>query len=532
MQRGMVAASEAPDRRAAAMRLLWAGAILLTEYLALSFAFDAYVVSRRGGVWTVFGHAGAVGPFLVAAGAALLLVGPSLVTSRLPKLGPVRLLPAALHLLTTAVFFWATHALFDGEQAPAGPALLWLLGWAFLGLTSFASLLLASIGDLGWAVAALSRALLAGACLGFLAWGAGLLAGVLWGPLSAATFRATAWLLSTLGADLEIDFDEHVLGLQGFRIAVAPVCSGIEGLGLFLVLMTGFLVQQRKRYRFPQALLLLPAGMVLTWLGNCARIAALMLLGAHVDPDVAIGSFHSKAGWVFFCAITIGMAAISRRLPWVTQPRNVDRTAPVHNPVAAWIVPLLSWIAASLVLSALSNGHDPLYPLRVTITGAVLFAYRDRYLGLLQRPSAQAWLAGIAVGIAWLLVPTSAESVPPVPTWSNLPYYAWLVARTIGTVVIVPIAEELAFRGYLARLLSKQEFQTVSFSELTPFGILTSSLAFGALHERWELATITGVIYAVVCRSSGRLVDAVAAHAASNAVIAIWVLSTQSWQHW
>jgi len=529
----MTAEDTARNQQASLTRLLLVGAILLAEYLALSFAFDAQVVEKRGGVWTIFGHFGAVGTFLVAAGAALLLLGPGLMTSGFPKPGPVRAVPAGLHVVATAAFFWATGVLFAGATAPPGPALLWLTAWSLLGLTSFSTLLLAGLGDLGWVMKTLSRALLVGGALGVLAWSAGVLASVLWEPISAATFRTVAWILAAVvGADLEIDFEARVLGLEGFRISVAAVCSGIEGLGLFFALMSGFLVQQRRVYRFPHALLLLPLGLLLTWTGNCIRIAGLMLLGAHVDPDVAIGSFHSKAGWVFFCAITIGLAVLSRRIPWVirsSEEATPDRT---QNPAAPYIGPLLAWIAVSLVLSSLSNGHDPFYGVRVLVTGAILWHYRSEYASLLVRPSLLAWAVGTAVGVVWLLVPTQAESVIPLETWSDPAYYLWLVTRTLGAVVIIPLAEELAFRGYLARLLTKRDFLGVPLSQLSPLGILGSSLAFAALHERWELAAATGILYAGLCRHRGQLMDAIAAHAASNAVIAIWVLATQNWQHW
>jgi exosortase E/protease (VPEID-CTERM system) len=528
----MTGQAVAATERTGVTRLLLVGAILLGEYLALSFAFDARVVSTRGGVWTVFAQAGALGPLLVAAGAALLLIGPGLVTGGLPPQRAVRPWPSILHVASTAAFFWATQLLFDGETVPAGPAIAWLLVWALTGLCSFATLLLAGVGDLPWVLKTLSRALMAGGLLGLLAWGAGILAGVLWVPLSATTFRTVAWILSALGADLEIDFETRVLGLDGFRISVAPICSGIEGLGLFVVLMSAFLVQQRKTYRFPNALLVLPLGMLLTWLGNCVRIAGLMLLGAHVDADVAIGSFHSKAGWVFFCAITIGLAAVSRKVPWFSQSRAAEPKVLIGNPVAPWISPLLTWIAVSLALSALSNGHDPYYALRVLIVGALLWAYRDHYARLIAWPSALAWIVGTLVGVGWLLVPTDAESVPPVPSWSDPAYYGWLVTRTLGAVVVIPIAEELAFRGYLTRLLTRRDFENVPFREVSWLAILGSSLAFGALHQRWEMAAVTGVLYALLCRSSGRLIDSVAAHAASNAVIAVWVLATHEWQHW
>jgi CAAX prenyl protease-like protein len=61
----------------------------------------------------------------------------------------------------------------------------------------------------------------------------------------------------------------------------------------------------------------------------------------------------------------------------------------------------------------------------------------------------------------------------------------WLTARVVGSVVIVPIAEELAFRGYLLRRVIDADFTSISPKQFTLASFLISSIAFGALHGRW-----------------------------------------------
>ena len=60
--------------------------------------------------------------------------------------------------------------------------------------------------------------------------------------------------------------------------------------------------------------------------------------------------------------------------------------------------------------------------------------------------------------------------------------FLWLAARVLAGVVTVPIAEELAFRGYLARRIMDREFDLVSFTRLSAIAIAASSLVFGLLH--------------------------------------------------
>jgi CAAX prenyl protease-like protein len=100
-------------------------------------------------------------------------------------------------------------------------------------------------------------------------------------------------------------------------------------------------------------------------------------------------------------------------------------------------------------------------------------------------------------------------------------------------VLTVPIAEELAFRGYLARRLVNREFDTVPFSAVTALSIGLSSVAFGLMHgHQWIVGILAGLAYAGVVKWKGRLGDAIVAHATSNILLAIWVLSRGDWAQW
>jgi CAAX prenyl protease-like protein len=109
----------------------------------------------------------------------------------------------------------------------------------------------------------------------------------------------------------------------------------------------------------------------------------------------------------------------------------------------------------------------------------------------------------------------------------------WLVFRTVGAVVTVPIAEELAFRGYLLRRLVSSDFTSVSFERFDLWPVLVSSIAFGILHgDRLLAGIIAGLAYAAITRWRGRISDAVLAHATTNALIAASVLLAGEWQLW
>ena len=88
---------------------------------------------------------------------------------------------------------------------------------------------------------------------------------------------------------------------------ISRECSGYEGLGLILVFTTAWLWFHRADWRFPQALVLIPVGLATIWIFNCLRIAALLLIGTAGAPAIALGGFHSQAGWLGFNVVALGI---------------------------------------------------------------------------------------------------------------------------------------------------------------------------------------------------------------------------------
>jgi CAAX prenyl protease-like protein len=97
----------------------------------------------------------------------------------------------------------------------------------------------------------------------------------------------------------------------------------------------------------------------------------------------------------------------------------------------------------------------------------------------------------------------------------------------------VPIAEELAFRGYLARRIISRDFDQVLFGGLTIVSIGISSLLFGIMHgHQWLVGIVAGLAYALLLKSKGRMGDAVMAHGVSNLLLAAWVLARGDFGLW
>jgi CAAX prenyl protease-like protein len=109
----------------------------------------------------------------------------------------------------------------------------------------------------------------------------------------------------------------------------------------------------------------------------------------------------------------------------------------------------------------------------------------------------------------------------------------WIAFRVLAATITVPIAEELAFRGFLMRRLISQDFESVAWTRFTWFSLLVSATLFGALHGGlWFAGILAGLLYSFAVIRRGRIGEAIAAHATTNALLAVYVLAYGQWHLW
>ena len=363
-----------------------------------------------------------------------------------------------------------------------------------------------------------------------------------WQPLSRETFALVQVILRPLIPGLISDPATLQIGSPVFMVQIAKECSGYEGIGLVLTLTAIWLWFLRREWRFPQALLLLPAGAFAIWVLNAIRIALLILIGHAGAPEIALGGFHSQAGWIMFTSLTIGFCVLARRLPWMNkiQPEeSLHSPTATRNPAVPYLMPFLVMLAASLISRSAMADFEWFYPLRVLAALATLWFFRDAYRSMNWRIGWPALAIGGLVFCIWIALerfgggahggamPAAlAESSPAVR-------FTWLGFRVFGAVVTVPLAEELAYRGFLIRWLASRDFESVGWRSFSWLPFLISSAAFGVLHgERWLAGTIAGFFYAFALLRKGSIGEAVVAHATTNALLAAWVLLAGNWELW
>ncbi|MFN6978310.1 MAG: exosortase E/protease, VPEID-CTERM system, partial [Gemmobacter sp.] len=350
------------------------------------------------------------------------------------------------------------------------------------------------------------------------------------GALTTATFVAVGLVLMAAGQAPFADASAMVIGLESFAVSIARQCSGVEGFALVLVFSAVYAMLMRatlRQGRFWFAVV--PLALLASWVFNVFRIAILIAIGEFISPELAVNGFHSYAGWMFFTALVVAILAVVQRVPGLQRDGAVPVDVPFpDDPVAARIVPFAAFMAAGLVAAAFFDPAELGYPIKALAMALALFAFRTALAREAWRPDAAAVGAGLAVGLVWALTEPAAGGQADGLAVALAPLGAaalalWTLARVVGAVALVPVVEELFFRGYLLTRLDR------GGPVWRLAAVAVSTLAFAALHARFVAALFAGLVFAAVMLRRRRIGDAVAAHVAANLVVAAFAAQAGDW---
>lgn len=353
-----------------------------------------------------------------------------------------------------------------------------------------------------------------------------------WGfpAFQRATFNTVIFLLTIIGAATSTP-EDFIIGVGSFWVMVELSCSGIAGIILICVVMAGYIVLFRKRLNVGRAVLLVPMAASLSWALNAVRIAALLIIGAYVSPELAIGGFHSSAGWLAFCTLSALMVLLAENISWIhradkTSVAVASATPFLSDPAVARIAPFSVLLVSSLLSAAIFLQPEAGYPMRAILMAASVTLFWRAYRAELRPVDALSLLAGGAVALFWLFFRIGDNSLTVTAILgpaSQAVVAIWVSCRIVGTVLLVPFIEEMFFRGYL---LQRLDFGGC-LGKGAALGI--SSILFGALHSNLVLASASGLVFGLLALRKRRIFDAVVAHATANGLIAAWALWTGDW---
>jgi len=217
-----------------------------------------------------------------------------------------------------------------------------------------------------------------------------------------------------------------------------------------------------------------------------------------------------------------------------------------------YVVPFILY----LLLSQVAVSYDGLYPWLYIITvavvsGATIYLLIGKHLLQIHKNV----LPGVAVGIVgiivWILLSQSNLDevvVSVLPVWLqpgqrlgfnpfqtiSEPFFRWIfvLVRSVGLVLLVPVVEELFWRGFLLRWVISANWEEQPIGIFTFRSFLWVVLLFTTAHPEWFAAAVYCILLNLLLYWKKDLWLCVVAHCTSNFSLVVYVLLTGSWVLW
>lgn len=183
------------------------------------------------------------------------------------------------------------------------------------------------------------------------------------------------------------------------------------------------------------------------------------------------------------------------------------------------------------------------YPIKTLVVASLLVFFWSRYQEL-KNPIFVNWqeamvTVGVGLGVyaLWVrmdwpwAIQGELSDYNPFVAGSTLGI-ALAAIRIFGASVIVPIMEELFWRSFLLRYVVNANFETVRLGTFTVVSCVATVVLFGLEHNLWLAGMMAGICYNGLLYWTGRLWPCIIAHAITNLVLGIHVLTTGEWYWW
>jgi CAAX prenyl protease-like protein len=226
------------------------------------------------------------------------------------------------------------------------------------------------------------------------------------------------------------------------------------------------------------------------------------------------------------------------------QPATVEMP---RNSTSAYLVPFAVFLALLAIQDYVPLPQRTEFALRLVIMTGVLWVFSRQVISFRVEKPIGTIAIGLAVFALWiapdLLFPgyrshwlfqnsiTGKASGSVAPAGHN---DVWLLLfRSVRAIIIVPIVEELFWRGWLMRWLINRDFWKVEFGAYLPSAFWITAALFASEHgPYWDVGLMAGVAYNWWIVRTKSLGDLILAHAITNACLCAYVIAAQKWEYW
>lgn len=235
------------------------------------------------------------------------------------------------------------------------------------------------------------------------------------------------------------------------------------------------------------------------------------------------------------------------------RPAWLDEVVRLY-PQMPYAAPFLTFLALMSLEGLFGIEHKPwLYALR-TFGSLGVALYLRPYWPPLGRPHLLvATVVGLIVAVGWVGIhkwfaqfdwynatqlmgkdPGPDEVYDPFKRLTDpLAFWAFLVVRIGGAATVVPIIEELFWRGFLLRFfIDFRRWDEVPLGKFTWFSFIVVSLLSAAEHPQWEVGILCWVVYNLLFYWSKSLLCLMITHGITNLALYVYVVIYRDWVFW
>lgn len=222
---------------------------------------------------------------------------------------------------------------------------------------------------------------------------------------------------------------------------------------------------------------------------------------------------------------------------------------PFHKyPSLPYVAPFAVFAVLLVLAPRLPVGPRVEGLLRVSLLVLALWVFSRRVIEW----RAPNWLPSILLGVGVFLLWIAPELI--FPAWRDHWLFAngltgraggtmplegrsdplVLILRVARAVVLVPIIEELFWRGWLPRWIDNMDdFRKVPLGRYSRLTFWVTAVLFAAEHgSMWDVGLGAGLMYNWWMQRTKSLGDLMLTHAVTNACLSAYVLIGGKWQYW
>lgn len=230
--------------------------------------------------------------------------------------------------------------------------------------------------------------------------------------------------------------------------------------------------------------------------------------------------------------------------PRVLHCRAMSERVTVSRPWLPYVVPMALFLGITYAEGEFPENYVAIYIAKIVVVLAALFAFRSVWKEI--KFEAKWVLPSLVLGavlcVMWVWVERNLSYPHFLGTRTAFDPFSEIADPTLrgvffafrffGLVLLVPVMEEIFWRSFLLRFITKPDFLSLKVGEFSYGALVIGSGLFALSHPEWVPAAIFAVAISLWLKQTKSLFAAIVVHLVTNLALGIWVVTQRDWAFW